>query len=153
MNIVQENTIFLDVELQSKEDVLSFIADAAQKAGIASNAEAYRLALSIREKETTTGFGFGIAIPHAKIPEIQRAAVLVVKLKDGVEWGALDNQPVRVAIALAVPEREAGNTHLKLLSLLAKRLMHADFREGLLSASTPKKTAEFLTRNLVEGMK
>lgn len=152
MHLIQENTIFLDIDLNTKEEVLEFIARRAAKAGITTSAKAYAQALAEREKETTTGFGFGIAIPHAKISEIKHAAVIVVRLKNGVEWASLDNQPVQIAIALAAPALEQTNAHLKLLSQIAKRMMHEDFREGLFAAATEKEMFDLLQRNLTEGV-
>ncbi len=82
-----------------------------------------------REAEGTTGMMDGFAIPHAKTDVVKAANVMVVKAADGIaEWDSLDGAPVTVAIALLVPEGEAGTAHIKLLSKVAEALMDEEFR-------------------------
>jgi PTS system fructose-specific IIA component len=78
----------------------------------------------------------GIVIPHTKSPAITDPALVIVKLNAGVDWDSLDSKPIRLAIALLIPEGAAGTTHLKLLSRVAKTLMKAEVRAGLLEADS-----------------
>ncbi|MDP9907292.1 PTS system fructose-specific IIA component [Arthrobacter bambusae] len=61
---------------------------------------------------------------------------MIVRLNTAVDWDSLDSKPIQLAIALLIPEGEAGTTHLKLLSRVAKTLMKSDVRAGLLEAES-----------------
>lgn len=144
MEIINKDNIFLNVDLKDKDKALKFIAEKAQELGITTSYSAYYKALALREKEATTGFGYGIAIPHGKIQEIKNASIIVVKLKNEINWEALDDKPIKIIIALAVSEKEAGTTHLRLLSEIAKKLMHEDFREDIFKADDKNKIISLL---------
>mgnify|MGYP006294694549 FL=1 len=78
-------------------------------------------ALSAREKLGSTGLGHGVAIPHGRMPEIDSARVAVVRLQEGVDFEAIDHEPVDILIGLIVPEAATGE-HLELLAELARAL-------------------------------
>lgn len=84
-----------------------------------------------REAESTTGFGNGVAIPHAKIAELNQPVVGLVTFKEAVDWESLDEQPVNIAIALIMPLDDPNKTHLKVLSKFARKLMDDEFIGGL----------------------
>lgn len=77
----------------------------------------------------------GVAIPHCKSDAVNDAAFALIKLKNPIEWGSLDGEPVKFVIQLAAPD-SADNVHLRMLSQLARDLMDDDFRDGLLCASS-----------------
>lgn len=143
---LSEDHIFLNIEARNKKNALKNIAEFAEQAGVVTSKKAYFTGLWQREKEATTGFGNGFAIPHAKIKEVVKPAVFVVKFTDGLDWKALDDQFVHVAIALAVPEQEAGTEHLKLLSQISRRLIHDDFRDRLMNSTTKREIAALFQR-------
>ena len=80
--------------------------------------------------------GHGFAIPHCKTDAVTDDSIAVLRLRQPVEWGSLDGAPVRMVILLATRE-SAGGGHMQVLSRLARRLMHQEFREGLLAAQDP----------------
>ena len=61
----------------------------------------------------------GFAVPHAKCAAIAPASIIVFKNDEKLEWPSFNDKPVDIAIALLVPEGEAGTTHLQLLSKMA----------------------------------
>ncbi len=75
--------------------------------------------LNARERLGSTGLGHGVAIPHSRTPGIDDAVGAILKLKNGVDFDALDKQPVDFFFALLVPE-ESREEHLELLSQLAE---------------------------------
>lgn len=83
-------------------------------------------ALLERERLGSTGLGKGIALPHARMALVDRAIGAFVKLNDGVDFDAIDSEPVDLAFAMLVPE-EATDEHLQLLSNLARIFSDSDF--------------------------
>lgn len=78
-------------------------------------------ALAAREKLGSTGFGGGIAIPHARIPGLDRVHGAFVRLSRPIEFAAVDDEPVDLIFMLLSPEG-AGAEHLKALARVSRRL-------------------------------
>lgn len=135
-NLINESLIELKNKASSKEEALKEVARLVYQAGRVQDKDSYFDGLLDREKAATTGFGGAIAIPHAKIDEVIKPTIAVIKLDQPVDWNAMDDQPVNFIIALAVPTYEEGKLHLQLLASLAEQLMEEEFKEALLSANT-----------------
>jgi nitrogen PTS system EIIA component len=78
-------------------------------------------ALLQRERLGSTGIGEGIAIPHGKLPGLNRLFGLAARLEKPIDFEALDGQPVDILFLLLAPE-DAGADHLKALSRIARVL-------------------------------
>jgi mannitol/fructose-specific phosphotransferase system IIA component (Ntr-type) len=83
-----------------------------------------------RENSMSTGIGFGIGIPHASTDLIQEVVGALGRSKAGVNFEALDNQPVRLVMLFLVPQGQF-QKHLHTLANIAKLLHKADFRRAL----------------------
>ncbi len=83
-----------------------------------------------RERLGSTGLGNGIALPHARMPELEQAHGAFLQLSAGVDFDAIDNQPVDLVFALLVPEA-ATQEHLQLLAGLATLFSQSTFCERL----------------------
>ncbi len=83
-----------------------------------------------REKLGSTGVGNGIAIPHGKLPKLNRLFGLFARLDRAVDFEALDGQPVDLIFLLLAPEA-AGADHLKALARVARLLRDADVAHKL----------------------
>lgn len=77
--------------------------------------------LSDRERLGTTGVGLGIAIPHGKLPGLDRMTGLFARLDKPVDFEAIDNQPVDLVFLMLAPE-DAGADHLKALARVSRLL-------------------------------
>ncbi|KMT57922.1 fructose-like phosphotransferase system subunit EIIA [Listeria fleischmannii 1991] len=126
MTIMVENGINLQLEGNTKEEILSNIAEVAYQTGKVSNTKLFFEDLCKREQESTTGFGGGIAIPHAKSDAVKEVGVLFFRSKEQIEWQAMDGEPVFCFICLMVPSN-GGEEHLKLLSKLSRKMIDPDF--------------------------
>lgn len=122
--------IFINVNASNQEEVFHFLASQAHALQIINDESAFVEALKNREAETTTGFGNHVAIPHARSNCINHVGVIVCRLNQGVEWNALDGEPVSLCICLMTPETSSDD-HLKLLSKFARKLIHEDFIDEL----------------------
>lgn len=99
-------------------------------------------AVLAREEETGgTGMESGIAIPHAKSPEVLRPSVAFGRSLDGIDFGAEDDTKADLIFLIAAPEGQ-DDLHVTLLSRLARRLVHEQFRTALREAKT---SAEVVT--------
>lgn len=143
-SVLNKKYIMLDVLAKDKVEVLRKIADFAFEQGVVDDADAYYNGLLARENEVTTGFGEGIAIPHARIKEVNKGALFVMKLRKEVEWEALDDLPVQMVLAIAMPENDNANSHLKLLASLSRKLMHKEFVDKLLASNNIAEVYEIL---------
>ena len=100
-----------------------------------SDREAYRKQVYLREEESTTGIGEGIAIPHGKCDAVKKPGLAAMVIKNGVEFEALDDEPVTLLFLIAAPNAE-DNIHLDVLSKLSVMLMDEEFTESLRNASS-----------------
>lgn len=83
-----------------------------------------------RERLGSTGFGHGVAIPHARISGTDQAFGCFIHTQQGIDFDAIDNEPVDLIFALLVPE-DATEEHLQLLSLLASMFSTEETRQSL----------------------
>ncbi|WP_338983797.1 fructose-specific PTS transporter subunit EIIC [Spiroplasma endosymbiont of Othius punctulatus] len=134
-DILNSKHIFLDVELKSQKEAFEFLAQKAADLGIVTSKDALVTGFENREKESSTGFEDGFAIPHARIKETTKAACLVVKLKEAIDWNSMDGKPTQYLFALIVPDGK-GEEHMSILSDIATKLMNDDFKSAVISAKT-----------------
>lgn len=147
---VKASNVFCDQKVDDRDAALKFISDNAVAAGIADDADALLAAFLKREAEGTTGMVDGFAIPHAKTDAVKQASVMVLKAPEGVPgWDTMDEAPVTCAIALLVPEAEAGTSHLQILSKVAIALADDDFRAACKDATDPAAVASLINERLV----
>ena len=89
--------------------------------------------LDEREKLGSTGFGRGVAIPHARFPEIARPIAAVLRLKQPVDYAAADGLPVELVFGLLSPEN-SGATHLHALAAVSRLVREDKLRDALADA-------------------
>lgn len=134
-----KNMIVLDVEGHTKEEVIVNLAQKLNEYGKLNDVKKYIEAVNMREAEITTGFGNGIAIPHGKTDAVKESCFIFGKLKNEVDWNSMDHKPVDMVFQLAIPESEAGTTHLRLLSKIAVSIMEEDFVSQLRNSQSIEK--------------
>ncbi len=94
------------------------------------NREAIAAVVKKREKSMSTGIGYGIGIPHASTDLIPEVVGALGRSKKGVNFDALDNQPVNLVMLFLVPQGQF-QKHLHTLANIAKILHKAEFRSAL----------------------
>ena len=146
---VSEENILLDQQATTKEEALRIISDTAAKIGVAEDADAVYEAFLAREQIDKTGMVDGFAVPHCKTDAVKSAAVVIFKNAAPVEWPSLDDKPVDIAMALLIPDSEAGTTHLRLLSKAAMLLMDDNFKSKLRESNDAADLAATLNVELV----
>jgi len=96
-----------------------------------------------REELGTTGIGQGIAIPHAKISDLEKIILLFARSIDGVDFAALDNKPVYLFFLVMAPEQNVGE-HLRLLAHISRLFQDDSFRRSLMEAKDKQELIEIL---------
>jgi fructose PTS system EIIA component len=143
-SVIKKDIIFLNLDTKSREGTISEIVDGMVKGGYVADKAKYLTAIQEREAKGTTGIGFGVAIPHGKSDGVVSPCVAYARLQTPVEWDSFDGKPVTSVFLIGVPEKNAGNDHLKILIALSKKLMHEEFRDSLNQAKTPDEILDVL---------
>ena len=144
--LFSEDHIYIDENSTTQDEAFKFIASIAKKHGYVKSEEDFYHGLQEREKEATTGFNDGIAIPHSKNSTVISPGVFLIKFKNPIEWDSLDGKKITTAFALTIPEDGAEN-HLKILSSIAKELIDDNFRNTVIKETDSQKLY-----NLVKGI-
>ncbi|MFI8685834.1 PTS 2-O-a-mannosyl-D-glycerate transporter subunit IIABC [Rossellomorea sp. NPDC077527] len=136
------------LNLHSKKEAIEYLVKQLADEGKLHSQEEFLKTVYEREALSPTGFEGGLAIPHGKSTTVKEAAFAVATIeKPLTDWESIDpGNKVELVILLAIPDQEAGSTHLSLLSEFVTRLSNEPYKEGLLKATT----SEELFRRLDE---
>lgn len=141
MELMNPGLVLFGLEAADKGDVIRALADAMQAAGRLSNRDEYIGDVLAREAAGSTALGFRVATPHAKSSAVQVASLAFARLDHPIDW---DGEQVDLVFQIAVPIAEAGDRHLVILAQLARKLIHADFRESLAGSETPEQVIDLV---------
>lgn len=147
-DLLKKDHIITHASASTQEEVFQLIAETAEKHGATKKPKKVVKGLKDREAQSTTGFQDGLAIPHTKSKAVLAPTVIIVKTNQGIEWASMDEQPASMFISLLIPEKEAGDTHLQLLSALSRVLMDETNREQLKQAKSPESIHDLLLNKL-----
>jgi PTS system fructose-specific IIC component len=139
-DLITADLVRLDAELGTdKHDVIRALARVVDDAGRATSADQLVEDAFARESKSGTGLPGGIAIPHCRTTGVEEATLAFARLDPPVDFGAKDGAADLVFL-IAAPEGGA-NTHLQLLTKLARSLVKASFTDALRAAQTPQEVA------------
>ncbi len=144
-DLLDKRSVSLTAAPKTKSETLDMAVDLMVKSEKISNREAYRKQVYLREEESTTGIGEGIAIPHGKCDAVKKPGLAAMVIKNGVEFEALDDEPVTLLFLIAAPNTE-DNIHLDVLSKLSVMLMDEEFTESLRNASSVDEFMDIIDR-------
>lgn len=134
-DLLSIDSIEIGSSYKDKDELLKNAVKLMCRSGIINNEKEYLNSVMEREKESTTGVGNGIAIPHGRCKAVDKAGLAAIVLNKPVEYEALDNKPVELLFLIAAPE-DKGNVHLEILSKLAMMLMDQEFTFKLINSRT-----------------
>lgn len=128
----------------TRNEAIDSLIHSLEEAQKIPNKEAFRKALLEREELVSTGIGMGIAIPHAKMKELDDFFIAIGIQKKGLDWNALDKAPVRLIFMIGGPDNR--QTHyLQILSQLTSAIREVDLRKALLSSQSRKEILELFS--------
>ena len=120
---------------KEKSSVLKEMADQLAESEASLDAAQVLGVLEDREKISTTAIGEGVAIPHGKLPTVQKVSALFARSSQGVDFASLDGEPTHLFFTLIAPQ-DAAADHLKALARISRLLKDPDLRHRLLAAKT-----------------
>ncbi len=124
-------------QFTSKKRLFQELGEVAQQAyGI--SAELAVDGLQERETLGPTGVGHGIALPHARIQELERIAGIFIRLEKPLDYDSVDRQPVDLVFCLLAP-KDSGVDHLKALALVSRTMRDASVVTKLRANTDPAK--------------
>ena len=130
VEFLNEKAITADMKAVNKEGALRELVDVLAKAeGIKNQSELVKVLMG-REALGSTGIGQGVGIPHAKTNSVKKLVAALGICPQGVNFDALDGEPVHIFFLLVAPEDSAG-PHLKGLARISRLLKDKYFRESL----------------------
>lgn len=137
LDIVVQDAILPKLKATERDAAITEMIDAMVAAGSLSAELRDEFIKSIikREKRGSTGFGHGVAVPHVKHEAISDMAVAIAVSQPGVEFNALDRQPVYCIFLLLSPE-DRPEDHLDAMEAIFGNLSQETFRRFLKQAST-----------------
>jgi PTS system nitrogen regulatory IIA component len=139
-DLLSPTDVMTDVRTSNKRRLLQeFAAKAADSLGL--HVDQIALHLLKREELGSTGIGRGVAIPHARLPDLQRPYGLLAKLKQPIEFDAIDSQPVDIVFVLLL-SAAAENGQLGPLALVARTLRSS---ENLVRLRSAKNASELFS--------
>ncbi|CAK0750345.1 phosphotransferase system enzyme IIA(Ntr) [uncultured Gammaproteobacteria bacterium] len=142
--LISPRGVLANLKAGSKKQALQELARRASEL-TGQNERAIFDVLLEREKLGTTGVGQGIAIPHGKLPSLDRVHGLFARLERPIDFDAIDEQPVDLLFLLLAPER-AGAEHLKALSRVSRLLRDPIMCQKLRSCTSADAIFALLTQ-------
>lgn len=144
-DILTPERIRLDSDATSKKRVLESASQILADSDENLSSRAVFDCLLAREKLGSTGLGHGVAIPHGRLPGLDKTIGVFIRVPKGVDFDAPDNEPVDLVFALLVPE-ESTEEHLQVLADIATYFNSRDSRDALRIDLSPEKARELICR-------
>lgn len=146
--ILRSDCIILDKQLQTKKDVIDYMANHLYHGNYINDKEKFIIDINKREEESSTNMGNLIAIPHAKSSAVKQPVMMYLRTDKDITDN--DGQKLRSFFMIAVPESGL-DEHLKIISKLATYLMEENLLNNLLSAETPYEILNIFNNKAAES--
>lgn len=151
-DILPVENIKIPLTGKTKDEIITELVDMIAASNPHIDQKAVLKSILDREKTMSTGIGHGIAIPHSKSNGVRELIAAMGIAPGGVDFEALDDQPVYLFFLLAAPEGPAG-PHLRCLSMISRLLNQESFRKSLRESSTPVEALQIIDEAELEIMK
>ena len=145
-DLISSDVVVANLKATSKKQVLHNLARRAAKQTGVNERDIFDVLME-RERLGSTGVGNGIAIPHGKLPELERLHGLFALLEQPVDFQAIDEHPVDLIFLLLAPE-SAGADHLKALAKISRLLRNTGICDKLRGSETSDALYAILTANM-----
>ena len=146
MDIIVKDAVIPELKATNRDGVIAEMVDALVKSGCASEdqCEEFTKAIIRRENKGSTGFGHGVAVPHVKHVDIKTMHIAIGNSSEGVDFKALDREPVYSIVLLLSPEDQPEN-HLDAMEAIFSSLSQDTFRRFLRQANSSEDVLTLLT--------
>ena len=149
--LTNHKLVALQTEFSSRDEAIIALTEKLDQQGKLTDKEAFLRAVMAREAQGPTALGEGLAVPHGKSDAVREAAYAVATLKNDMPWEGIDgDEDVNIIFLLAIPNSEAGSTHMHLLTELTSTLVDDDVREAVLKATNIQQFMAIMDGDVVE---
>ncbi|HJP06010.1 MAG: hypothetical protein CL395_03980 [Acidiferrobacteraceae bacterium] len=142
--LLARDRVATDVKVSSKKRMLEELAELLSRQLPGMDQHTVFSVLNERERLGSTGIGHGVALPHGRLNGISEPIAAAMQLRQPLDFDAIDDEPITLAIGLLVPA-EATDQHLRILSDLASAFSDSNFRRGVFAATDTDALHRLLT--------
>ena len=145
-DIVVKDAIITELKASKRDEVIAEMVDALVTSGCVTEDQRVDFTKSIirRENKGSTGFGHGVAVPHVKHADIKTMRIAIGNSAEGIDFKALDREPVYSIVLLLSPEDQPEN-HLDAMEAIFSSLSQDTFRRFLRQANSSDDVLTLLT--------
>lgn len=145
-DILHKSSILIDLSGTDKTEILSQMARFMASQYDLPQGESIAQKILEREADMSTGIGFGIAIPHARITGIDKLYMVAARSVNGIEFNAIDEQPVHLIFMMISPTNTSTD-HTQILSSLSRVMSYEEVRRKLLASDTSESFLDIITKS------
>ncbi len=131
--ILREDNVVVDLQSRRKFDVLRELSTVFEDDDAIEDPKKFLADLIRREKQSSTGIGKGVAVPHAHEDTILRQILAIGVSREGIDFESVDDSPVHIVAMLGTPKKHQ-KQHMELLAELSRLLQQEIVREKLVGA-------------------
>lgn len=144
-DMLPREAVKADLQASDKQGVIEEMSEVMVRSTVLDDKEGIAQVLMEREALGSTGIGLNVAIPHAKLQGVDRLIAALGRSKEGVDFGAVDGQPVRLFFIL-ISEVNSAGIHLKALAKISRLLKNDETREALISCDSSGEMYDIISR-------
>jgi len=145
--VITADLVDVDLDATDRYDATAQLATRLLAAGRVTDLDGFLTDVRKREEQMPTGLEGGIGIPHARSSYVTEPTLGFGRSPGGVDFGA-DDGPAHLIFLIAAPEG-GGSEHMTILAALARRLVHASFREALAKAPDAQAVVDIVNKEVL----
>lgn len=144
---ISKEAISIDLKGTNKDEILEELVNVLGKSGKVSDMKGALKCVIEREKKMSTGMGNEIAIPHGKMKNQDALVAAIGIKKEGVDFEALDGQPVKLFIITISPSARTG-PHIQFLAEISRLLSNDEHRMGMINAQSAEDVLNVINQSV-----
>jgi fructose PTS system EIIA component len=146
-DLITPDLVDLDLSATERGEATRSLAERLQRVGRVTDLDQFLADVRAREAQMPTGLEGGIGIPHCRSVAVVEPTLAFGRSAQGIDWGAADG-PAHLIFLIAAPEG-GGAEHMGILASLARRLIHASFKEALRTAPDPEAVVTLVKKEVL----
>lgn len=135
LDILSPQAIKVPLQATEKKAAIDELIDTLETGGLITQGDALKKVVWEREQQRTTGIGEGLAIPHGKSNASKGLVIAIGRPNEPIDFGAIDNKPVRLIVLLASPPEKMSD-HIQALGKISRLMADPKFRIAAYTAPT-----------------
>ena len=141
--LLKPSLIKLDLESESKDELFEEMVEIFVSNGLISDREKALDVLEEREEKMSTGVGNGLGIPHGKLPEAKSSLLALGVSRNGIDYEALDEQPVYIVVTIFAQVNDPGQ-HIEILAEISRLFSLPGFADRIRGAQSAEEVISLI---------